>query len=344
MNQPENINFPSFSIIFETENLATVELENIYKSLASLAEQEIVPTRANEFLIIDGNYAPVEVIDQLCSVYPWITVKRFPGIGYYEAKMKGAALATGEIIVYCDSDCIYEPQWLKNVLTLFSQQSNINMVAGETATPIRNLYELAIAVHYFFPRFSDEKEPYISNQYFLNNIAFRRDFLLQNPILTDLPLYRGNCLLHAYYLSYMKGYKIWKHPQVRATHEPPTLSFISWRYLLRGRDRILRKSLQSDLSQNLPFTTKDQLLSTIEKLSLRQKIGGIVSILMQTRLLHLHQIQSVVQEDPRRLLLLPITIPYILWFELLYLSGSLVTYLEPNLILKLYESSGFEAN
>jgi hypothetical protein len=108
---------------------------------------------------------------------------------------------------------------------MFAQRLDVDTIAGETVTPIRNIYELAIANHYFFPRWSGQEFPYLSERYFLNNVAFRRDFLLQNPIPTQLPLYRGNCLLHAYYLTSLKGYKIWEHPQVRATHEPPTLSF-----------------------------------------------------------------------------------------------------------------------
>ena len=103
---------PSFSLIYETENLCSVELENIYRSLASLASQTISITDANEFLIIDGGYAPDEVITELCDRYPWITIKRISGIGYYKAKMTGAELATGDIIIYCDSDCVYTSNWL----------------------------------------------------------------------------------------------------------------------------------------------------------------------------------------------------------------------------------------
>jgi hypothetical protein len=100
LQQETETKFPSFSIVYETENLESVELENIYRSLSSLAAQDISPAQANEFLIIDSGDAPAEVIEQLCSMYPWITVRRVPEIGYYEAKMMGATLVTGEIIVF----------------------------------------------------------------------------------------------------------------------------------------------------------------------------------------------------------------------------------------------------
>jgi glycosyltransferase involved in cell wall biosynthesis len=337
ISQSNNL-LPSFSLIFETENLSSVELENIYKSLASLAEQSISVAKANEFLIIDGDYAPPEVIEELGLKYPWIIVKKFPGIRYYEAKMKGAELATGEIVIYCDSDCIYDKNWLSNILSKFAEKPDINAIAGETATPIRNSYELAIALHYFFPRFSQKTQPYLSNHYFLNNVAFRRDFLLQNPIPTQLPMYRSNCLLHAYYLTCLKGYEIWKDPEVRAIHEPPSLNFIAWRSLLRGRDRVWRDIIKSRLIEN-PDITKGSDLSAETHLNLLQKTSAIISTLFKTKIAKSWQIRSVIQEDIRHLVLFPLTIPYILWFEFLYFLGSAITYFEPNLILNLYEKS-----
>jgi glycosyltransferase involved in cell wall biosynthesis len=325
-------------LIYETENLSSVELENIYKSLASLAEQTLSLAQANEFLIIDGDYAPPEVIEELSSKYPWISVKKIPGIRYYEAKMKGAELATGEIVIYCDSDCTYNPSWLNNILSKFAENSEINVIAGETATPIRNLYELAIALHYFFPRFSHQSEPYLSNHYFLNNVAFRRDFLLQNPIPTELPLYRSNCLLHAYYLTSLKGYQIWKHPEVQAIHEPPTLSFMTWRSLLRGSDRVWRQIIKSRLTQN-PDITQGSELSAQTNLNLPDKIKGAISTLFESKIATPHQIKSALKEDVRRLVFFPLTIPYILWFELLYFLGSAITYWQPNLLLNLYQKS-----
>ncbi|WNC31854.1 MULTISPECIES: hypothetical protein [unclassified Thermosynechococcus] len=56
--------------------------------------------------------------------------------------------------------------------------------------------------------------------YFLNNVAFRRQFLLDHPIPTELSLYRGNCLIHAHTLL-QQGECIWRQPQARASHAPP---------------------------------------------------------------------------------------------------------------------------
>jgi glycosyltransferase involved in cell wall biosynthesis len=337
LKQERETKFPSFSIVYETENLESVELENIYRSLSSLAAQDISPAQANEFLIIDSGDAPAEVIEQLCSMYPWITVRRVPEIGYYEAKMMGATLVTGEIIVFCDSDCVYEPNWLRNIVTTFRENSDINVVAGETSTPVRNLYELAIAIHYFFPRFSGLEHPYESQNYFLNAVAFRRNFLLQHPIPCDLPIYRGNCWLHAYSLCNLQGYTIWIHPQARAIHEPPTMSFTFWRYLLMGRDQIVRERLKLLLT-NTQDTADDSKssphLGQTPYQRIRSRAGRVWWELKQ---LKRKQIITVLREEPRRLILLPLAVPIILWFELLFNIGRAITYFQPDLLLKRYQ-------
>jgi glycosyltransferase involved in cell wall biosynthesis len=327
----ENQMMPSFSMVFETENLASVELENIFRSLSSLATQDISPTQANEFLIIDSGNAPPEVIAELCAQYPWITVKEAPGISYYEAKMLGANLATGEIVVYCDSDCVYVSNWLSSILSTFMTDSDINVVAGETSTPVRNVYEIAIAMHYFFPRFSNQEIPYISSYYFLNNVAFRRHFLIQYPIPTDLPLYRGNCSTHSYSLCQLQGYPIWTNPKARAIHEPPTSAFAFWRYLLLGHDYIMQGFIRSRLGTSTDTPPSEDL-----DFSVSQTVRGILYVLRNFRPFDSAKIRAVLQEDKTRLFTLPIVIPIILYFELLMVIGRIMTYLHPNFLLRLY--------
>jgi glycosyltransferase involved in cell wall biosynthesis len=322
--------FPSFSIIYETENLSSVELDNIYKSLASLEKQDISPESANEFLIVDGGNAPKEVIKQLCSNYSWIKVISIPGISYHAAKMKGATLATGEFVIFCDSDCVYEPHWLRNILTPLIEHPEINIIAGETTTPIRNPYELAIAMNYLFRRFSGKETPYETNHYHLNGVAFRRTFLLQNPIPIDLPLYRGHCKVHTYDLCEIKGYKIWKHPQARAIHEPPTLSFISWRYLLYGRDDVISKRTKFLLTQQ-----QDNLSSLMENKTTAQIISAVIRKILEP--LKPKQALEVFQENPSRLIMLPLAIPFILWFRFLFSIGRIIAYIQPDLLLDMYE-------
>jgi glycosyltransferase involved in cell wall biosynthesis len=334
MPQFESKKLPSFSIVFETENLASVELENIYRSLESIASQDISPEMANEFLIIDSGYAPQEIIDEICAKYPWITVKQAPGVGYYAAKMLGATLATSEIIVYCDSDCVYVSNWLNSILSTFLENTDASVVAGETSTPVRNIYELAIAMHYFFPRFSNKETPYLSNNYYLNNVAFRRDFLTQNPIPTNLPLYRGNCSTHSHAFCRLTGNRIWINPQARATHEPPTPTFAFWRYLLMGHDHLVQKIIHSRLESSVD--KMNHYLSEDLTFSFSQKVKGILNMLLNFHPFKRDKIRAVLQEDKNRLFILPLVVPIIFYFEILLVIGNILTYVSPNFLLRLY--------
>ncbi|MGC1246319.1 MAG: hypothetical protein WA865_08930, partial [Spirulinaceae cyanobacterium] len=225
--------------------------------------------------------------------------------------------------------------WLKDILSTFLKGPEIKVVAGETSTAVRNIYELAIASNYFFPRFSKKQEPYPSSNYFLNAVAFRRDFLLENPIPTNLPLYRGNCQLHCYYLCKLKGYDIWKHPLARAKHEPPTSSFIFWRSLLAGRDRIYRKYIKSVWQSN-PNLKDFSQIDLNKELTKNQSFQEIFSTIFRSPF-KLRMILSVVRENPSRILLLPLALPFILWFELLRSTGTIISYFNPNWLMEAYK-------
>jgi glycosyltransferase involved in cell wall biosynthesis len=330
------MNLPSFSIVYETENLSSVDLKNIYHSLASLNMQEVSLESANEFLLINSGNLPDNIIQELCLTYKWIKVKNLPDIGYYQSKMIGASLVTGQIVVFADSDCIYDKGWLKNILSTFLSNENINVVAGETSTPIRNLYDLAIAIHYLFPRFSNCKDIYSAKNYSMNNVSFKRSFLLENPILTDLPLYRASCYVHAYNLCNIMKYEILKNPQARSNHEPPTISFHFWRYLLRGRDNLIKENIVVCLLENPSLTDFTFVLQKFNDLSFQDKVLGIISSFLIKAVINPERLKAVLKEDPHRFWLLPLAVPIILWFEFLYRLGRAITYIHPTILMNYY--------
>jgi glycosyltransferase involved in cell wall biosynthesis len=137
---------PSFSIVLETENLANADLEGLTNALSSLVQQDCSPEQAKEVILIDSGDAPPTLLEQLSDRYPWIKIHPAPpSTGYYKAKMLGAELATGEIVVYADSDCLYEPHWLRTILTSFADHPERQIVAGETTTRGWGPYGTAMA-------------------------------------------------------------------------------------------------------------------------------------------------------------------------------------------------------
>ncbi len=304
---------PSFSIVLETENLASSDLQGLVRSLSCLAIQDLSPTRANEVLLIDSGDTPADLLAQLCEQYAWLKVVEAPaGTEYYPSKMLGAKLATGEIVVYYDSDCVYELDWLRTILLPFTQPE-IQIVAGETATRGVGVYGTAMAMTYIFPQFSGQQELTPTKQYFLNNVAFRRSFLLDHPIPTELPLYRGNCVIHAHQLR-EQGFTIWKQPRARTLHAPPNgLSHFFWRFLLIGHDYYWQKQL-------LKSETDDPTMQ------------GAQGKLLVFR----DRISKLFANEPLHLLFFPLAIPVMIASALLIYAGYLITTRNPNYLLNTY--------
>jgi glycosyltransferase involved in cell wall biosynthesis len=299
--------------VLETENLETADLNGLLRSLASLEAQDPSPINANEVLLIDSGDIPETLLDRIEQQYPWIKVCPAPaGTQYYQAKMLGAKLATGEIIVYYDSDCFYEPDWMRRILTPFSESLEIQVVAGETITRGIGIYGTAMALGYIFPQYSGRSELAPGNSYFLNNVAFRRSFLLQHPIPTNLPLYRGNCAIHAHELV-QSGVTIWQQPLARVLHSPPNgLAHFFWRFLLIGYDYYWQKKL-------IP-TAKNAEPTLSGK---KEKLGIFVD-----------RIRKMRDRDFRHLFFLPLSLPIVLTSSLLIYIGYLITTRYPHYLLK----------
>ncbi|MGG6268327.1 glycosyltransferase [Leptolyngbya sp. AN03gr2] len=305
----------NFSIVLETENLANADLKGLLRSLSSLASQDPSPIEAQEVLLIESGDIPEELLMQLIEQYPWIKICSAPeGTEYYDSKMLGAKLATGEIVVYYDSDCVYESDWLRKILTPFNQSEEIQVVAGETTTSGVGIYGTAMALGYIFPQYSGRTELTPGKSYFLNNVAFRRSFLLDHPIPTDLPLYRGNCAVHAHELV-QSGTIVWQQPQARVLHAPPNgLSHFFWRFLLIGHDYYWQKKL-------IPNSTNAEPTMSGTK--------GKLDIFVD-------RIRKMLDRDFRHAYFLIFSLPVAMISSLLIYIGYLITTRYPNYLLKTY--------
>ena len=319
---------PSFSLILETENLATAELEGLSQALESLLKQDVSPTRANEVILIESGDIPPALLEPLEQRYPWVKIYPAPmDADYYKVKMLGAQLATGTIVVYCDSDCTYEPSWLRTLLETFRQEDQIQIVAGETTCGGTGAYGTAMALTYIFPQYSNAAGLTPDSQYFLNNVAFRRKFLLDNPIPVDLPLYRGNCVIHACNLN-REGHTIWKQPTARAVHAPPNgLSHFFWRFLLIGHDYYWQNQLLSQDSLRLVGSANLEGITPNNSNS-----GGKLSIFRE-------RIGRMIRHNPRHLLYFPLAVPIAAISVLLVGAGYLITSWKPGFLLQTCDRS-----
>ncbi|MGJ3249860.1 MAG: glycosyltransferase [Elainellaceae cyanobacterium] len=299
--------------------MSTADLDGLLDCLDSLEKQDISPESANEALLINSGDVPKELIDNICQKYPWIGVQYVdPELDYYDSKMHGVKLATSEIIIFADSDCCYKDGWLRSMLTPFSQDASVQVIGGETSMAIKGPYSLAMAMTYIFPPFSRKPGLYESSGYFCNNVAFRREFLMQHPIPSKLPIYRGNCSAHSSNLKNL-GYTIWRQPQSRATHAPPeNLFHFFWRFLLMGSDDWLMGRKSQDLNTVSKKSTSAQLLFNRFHKAFRRG-------------------RTILREKPSRLIYLPLALPIAIASLLLMCIGFVVAIFGPFYLLNHFE-------
>jgi hypothetical protein len=239
---------PTFSVVIETENLATAESGALSRTLEALEAQELSVRRANEVILVNSGRVGGHAVERLEARHPWLTAHSAPGADYYATKMLGARRATGEVVVFCDSDCAYARGWLRELLAPFRDDPEVEVVSGETATDETGLYGAAMRMTYIFPPFSGRKRLYSAPAYMMNNVAFRRRFLLEHPIPLELPVHRGNCLLHGRALQ-RAGTTLWMSPNARSVHPPPETPrhFVN-RFVQLGRDAYRVQQIEGQLA------------------------------------------------------------------------------------------------
>lgn len=316
------VDVPPFSLVLETENLASVNPEMLIDSLSSLASQVIPASQAREVILIDSGDTPSDLLNRILADFPWITMLKVESdTDYYTAKMKGFRHTTGDVVVFCDSDCRYEADWLENILKPFADDDAVMVVTGESSVTVTGPYSLCIAMTWYFPPFSMKRKPYPTDGYAANNVAFRRSLLTGHPIPTDIGLYRGNCMLHARQLL-KSGHTVWKQPGSRAVHPVLKPSHFLMRFLMAGHHEVVarRKLTETERAGRLATLLTDIINGTVamgrrfanpvKRLPLLMKHNGVSTILY-----------------------LPLALPLIVLAAMVMLAGVLITVIMPELSL-----------
>ena len=309
----------SFSIIIETENLASADLPGLFRSLDALQGQTLSPLLANEVLMVETGDVPEDVLATIRDRYPWIKTQRIDAsLEYYQAKMAGIALTTGDVVVLCDSDCVYNDGWLAAMLQPYAQE-DVQLLAGETSMAIKGPYELAMALVYIFPRHTGGDSIARAGEYFCNNVSFKRELIEQFPIPGTLPMYRGNCVIHAHQLAADRR-QIWQQPKARAMHAPPNgLAHFVSRFLMLGYDGLC-------VSRFAAKPTELGMEAPMRPLRDFAVAGMLLLDKLKTAVVRLGQ---VLREDIRYALYLPVALPIGLVAIALYAVGLSIAYVRP---------------
>lgn len=231
---------PSNALVLETDNLVAIDahaeavVAGLERLLVRLAETSTPRSQADEVIV---THEGLVVRDQARLVRAAGRALRFvevpAGAGYYEAKNRGFAATTAEVVAFGDGDCWPEPRWLEALLQPFVDPE-VRVVAGRTVYTASALGDALTAID-----FEPVRSPLgrgCVRHFLANNVAFRREVFASHLFARREDLHRGACGVLAMRLH---GERIPIHlaPDALTTHRTPegTAELVD-RRMKRGSD------------------------------------------------------------------------------------------------------------
>ena len=300
----------SISIVIEWENVLLSEMERCCAMLKELGRQlcefhpsrELSPDQSDippwvktpvEVLVaycsehVDGSLVNKVLAESLSSADDCFMVRLLPASltdsGYYDLKNFGARHATGDIIVFLDSDVIPEPGWLKALLSGFADPA-VEVVCGNTYIGADNTLARAFALFWFFPVRAQHVSFEPTQGLYANNLAVRRKTFERFPFPKIEGTSRGSCvglaaILHEHDIT------IYRHTGAKACHPPPNgLRHFLLRAIAQGRDEFICAHIRR------PRWAGREVWRHIRQF-LKDVKGGFVSVFRNARTVHLSLIE-----------------------------------------------------
>lgn len=235
---------PSLSIIVEWENVLLAGDERGEGALRKIAREveTLSKERRVEVIVV---YFPAEVDGG--ALEPLVT-EVFPrGMArllaantgdYYELKNAGAEAATGDIVVFSDSDTHVEEDWLRQLTQPFAN-SSIAAVAGSSYIEPTTMLGKAFGAFWFFPVRTGNTRLEPAKGIFANNFAVRREIFARLPFRPVPGTNRGACVRWRERML-EADFTVVVNPLARTAHPPPNGgAHFFVRALTHGRDAIL---------------------------------------------------------------------------------------------------------
>jgi hypothetical protein len=249
---------PSVTVVLEWDNARRSEVDRVRATVRALHDQLLVlgPALDKSHLLVLFNDASVQraLIEEILHteladerVRSRSSAVAATGLTYYSLKNRGASLADTEIVAFMDSDVVPEPDWLPSILAPF-RDSHVQVVCGNTYMTTDSVYARAFALFWFFQFRAADGALKSVDQFFANNVAFRRHILDAYPFPAD-PGFRGSCTDLCEMLR-ASGITVWQQPRARVQHPPPTgLWHFVCRAICEGHDSVVRLAEKGEEDQ-----------------------------------------------------------------------------------------------
>jgi hypothetical protein len=242
------------SVVVEWENILLAEAERCRRMLRQLVHEVRSAVESGaaaspvELLLcfdedeVDGKTVAADVAGEVDGESILLRYSLVPvgGAEYYTLKNAGAREASGDVVVFIDSDVIPETGWLENLLRPLEDEA-VGVVAGNSYLDPAGIYGKTFALAWFFPLRAVETQVQPARKFFANNVAFRRTVFerFPFPVLEDFS--RGSCWRLAHTLL-DNGVQIVRTTGAQVEHPAPNgLRHFVARGLAQGRDRLFEE-------------------------------------------------------------------------------------------------------
>jgi hypothetical protein len=244
----------TFSISIEWENARFAELERTRRMLRRLRQELIElppPPEPPQVVVlydrftIDGALVERVVEEEFrpAATPASLRIVASDHLRYYQQKNLGAAMTTGEIVMFLDCDVVPEPGWLRAMLAAFDDPA-VGVVGGETYVELGGFFSRAFALFWLFSLRPEGSGVSRSTFFHANNVAFRREIFAAHGF-PDMPIYRGQCTLLGDQIAAAQV-GLFRSRDARAAHPyPATPGYFIARALHAGRDWVMVESARA---------------------------------------------------------------------------------------------------
>jgi hypothetical protein len=218
---------PYLSVIVELDNLLHGEAARTRTMLGRLfaqirengLEPRVEVLVAYDETVIDA--ADVQGLVAAATAGEPSSVQLVPtrGLRYYSLKNVGGRQAKGDLLIFVDSDCLPEPQWLARLLEPFADPA-IEIVTGNSYVDRDTFYAKTFAAGWYFPPRLPDGPLVTVREPFANTLAMRRATFERYPFPEESALYMAQGRTwHATLAAHRVP--IILNPSARVAHPPP---------------------------------------------------------------------------------------------------------------------------
>lgn len=236
-------------------------LERQWQELLAGGYPETLPGEGREFLtgfdkraellIVSSEAMPAAIEkairERLSTIFD-VGIHVGDGLEYYPLKNFGAGLASGEILLFVDSDVFPDDGWLAHLVGTFARP-DVDAVCGQTYVAPTNLFAKAFALGWTYKLPDRSGKVFPVRKFYANTIALRTEVFRQAGGFPSIGRRtRGAASLLGRALE-RRGTAVWENQHACVDHPPPSsLRHLAVRALAHGRDQYMNHSEERHLT------------------------------------------------------------------------------------------------